>query len=591
MRNPIFRLSWILLLLVSVSTGCRKTDLGADSQEIAESNSPNRLVRISLEGKVINANNEPVSGAIVRSGTSVAQTDINGQFSFPSLMVYPNAAFVEIQKTNFFREFRSLDVLADSKQFLEVELLQQEQFQAFNATGGAVIETKSGASVTIPQNALIEKANGSTFSGEARIDIASVNSNESSFFNLLPAIKGINKDKKQVVIIPVGMIKTELTGSTGQLLEPAIGKPAQLRFAIPATIAGSADGPLTLWHYNESIGQWTEEGVAVKTGDFYTAQVTQFSTWALAGSKSSVTVKAEIIDEDNNAIPFALVQLFSENGIKALSHKVRTDENGMLSIPAISNMGMELRVTNDCGEMLLSKRINTSTTGISLGKLQTAHKAPAIVNISGSVTNCKAAPVFKGHVRLKIDGKLVKAPITNGSFLLSVKRCNNSNTTATLVAVDEEGNYESGPLNIAVNEGNYETGNISTCKKNSLQYISYIINGTNYLLQAPSDSLVHIKDPLQNKNNILCYKTNDNTTVAFSFSFSGSETPGEYPVTALKVIQEKSQLQPAGTFTVKISNYGNSGQFIEGSCSGKIKDLSTNKILPFSFQFKVLRNQ
>ena len=101
MMNPISRTNWVIILFVALSTACSKP--GSEPAD-ATIDTPNKLVNISLGGKVTDDKQLPVSSAIVRTGNAVTETDQNGNFRFSNLIVRKGeAALLEVQKGGFFQ--------------------------------------------------------------------------------------------------------------------------------------------------------------------------------------------------------------------------------------------------------------------------------------------------------------------------------------------------------------------------------------------------------------------------------------------------------------------------------------------------------
>lgn len=588
MSNPIIRASWALVLFAFVANACNKTDVSADLlPEVSKPGS--NLANISLEGRITDLSNTPLSGATVRSGTRITQTNIDGRFSFAELGVNPASTLIEVSKQGYFREFKAIEVQADTEQFTEIHLEKQSEVKAFAATESFSFSPGNGFRISLPENGFVEKANGSTYSALANMAAFAKNADDENFFNIIPGIRGYSLEKKNVTLSFISAVVAEITGTAGQFLQLAPGKTATILFPIPASQLANAPGSVSLWHFDTGSGLWTEEGSAFKEGNFYKGTVSHFSTWACGVSMPSSNLQGKVTDKSGNILSFARLQLYNQNG-KIISTMVHTDNNGNIKFSAPGNMPMELRVLNQCREIIATRNINAGNGGASIGNLQSAQNSAATVTISGKVVNCKNQPVYNGYVNLLLDGQLTKSTINNGSFVVRVSRCHAGKSSASITAVDEESKQTSAAINLDVTQGIYETTVMSTCDKQNMQYISYTVNGTNMLMQAPNFSLVHEKASLNNLNTIYCYDTQANNQLAVTFSFSGSSTPGEYPVTALKISQNKTQFTSSGSFTVKITSYGEKGDYIEGSCSGKVKDLSSSNVLPFTFQFKVLRN-
>ncbi|MBZ5855789.1 hypothetical protein [Flavihumibacter profundi] len=588
MRTPISCTKWVLVLLVIITNSCKKTDIG--SSIVPASKETANLVEINLNGRITDDHQIPMNGAVVRSGTIVTQTDINGNFHFSGLHVNQSATLIEVYKPGYFRTYQTLEVLPSSEQFAEISILEQSNKQQFSVPAGTNFQLPGGAAINFPANALTDRVSRQSYMGIAELSAYSMNNEDYRFFHYLPGIKGLTLNKKEVALKAFGMLVTELTGESGQALELETGKPALMKFPIPPSLLGNAPSSISLWHYDLSSGIWIEEGIAEKSGNNYQGYVSHLSIWACGIAMPLVPVKANIVDKNGNSIPFAKVQLYSGDGEQPVSNITYTDDKGFLSISSPGNQALELKVVNECQEILANKKFTAGTTANWLGKIESGAEKAATITISGKVVNCKVGGVYNGHVSLELENKTYRAAIHEGKFVITLNRCSKALVKARLVAVDDEGNLESDLQDIDITEGNYDAGTISTCNQENNQFVSYNINGTNYLLQAPSDSLVQAPSTVQNKTTILCYKGADRSKAAFSFTFSGTGKPGQFPVTALNINQDKMVFSPSGNIAVEVTDYGMPGSYIIGRCIGKLTSPALSQVLPFSFNFKILRN-
>lgn len=590
MSNPIVRKGWMVLICTILLNACTKSDQLAELPPV-EKSTETELETISLQGRITDQQAAPIAGAVVRSGNYVTTTDINGNYRFSSIRVKSTSGLVEVLVNGFFREYKGFEVMPETEHYVRMQLVPLNNGVRFAAASGGIYNLPSGSGIEIGPDAMSEAANGQQYTGTVQANAFSKDADDPAFYGVIPGSKGRDIQNKAVSVQFISAVVTELTGDAGQQLQLKTGKSATVRFPIPESKMMNIPGAVSLWYYDPVNSEWKEEGKAHREGNFYVAQVPHFSTWAVGTALPAAPLKATITDITGEALSFARIQLYSADGKQLLGSPVHTNNKGNLLMNAPSNQAMEIRIINSCDEVLASQQINTGSSSNWLGTIKAGTTGRNNLVLSGKVQNCKAAPIYKGWVNVVIDGQQYKASINNGNFQLSLNRCYNTNTYAKITAVDEEGNQESNSIMKEVSTGSVDLGLLSTCNKRNMQYISYTLNGTNYLLQAPTDSLVQAKGNGDKTYVINCYKASDPTTIAFSLSFSGNENPGEYPVTTLKFSQNKTELTSAGTWLVKITQFGKVGEYIEGSATGNMRDLSSNRTLPFNFRFKVIRNQ
>ncbi len=589
MIRPIPGASLLLALLVLLTNACSKTGVNEDS--LPDSPSVNKSItkyaRIGLSGRITNEKEEPVSNAFVRAGNQLTQTDRNGHYNFSSIYTNANATMIEVEAQGYFRDYKSLEVLDGSKQYSSITLKQKDQYLLFGAESGGTLLLQNDGELSIPSGVIIDKVSNTTYSGNTRMDGFIIEPSSASFYSLIPTLRGLRLDRSDAALRFFSLLLLVLTGSSVQALEIAAGGHLSVRF--PIADAGNAPATASLWYYDEVKGQWIEEGKAIKEGNIYKANLSRIATWSVATGEPMAKLNANVTDRSGNGLSFSRVQLFDANDGSALSGILRSDDKGYINMPVHGNYSLLMKVSDDCGSVIATKKFGTGTGTIWLGKLGSENNESTTVVLSGKMINCKNAPIHSGFVKIMLDGKLFRASISDGIFEISLPRCTKEITTATLIVVDDAGGMESQPFQQEVSSGRYDNIEISACNKQTDQYISYTINGTNYLLQAPTDSLVQAAINQENKTTILCYKEADKNKEAVSFTFAGASKPGNYPVSTLSIRQEKLQFTPSGVIAMAVTDYGAPGEFIQGSCSGKLRDGSTGKIIPFSIHFKVLR--
>ncbi|MFC2131333.1 SpaA isopeptide-forming pilin-related protein [Bacteroidota bacterium] len=133
-------------------------------------------------------------------------------------------------------------------------------------------------------------------------------------------------------------------------------------------------------------------------------------------SGSSNSIAGQILDEQDIAVPWAIVQVFNTGGIQGLIDKDTTDEDGffMLSgLPDNSN-NLNLRVDHEDFSTFeipvsdLTKDKDKKKLGVKL-----LHDSACTGIIEISAVNADNEPVDDVEVRLNRDGKLIRKSFTN----------------------------------------------------------------------------------------------------------------------------------------------------------------------------------
>jgi hypothetical protein len=281
MINPISRTSWVIILLVTMSTACSKSD-GSPNQDTNQPSTVTNQVNVNLGGKVTDNKQFPVNNAIVRTGNSVTKTDQFGNFRFSNLLVNANeATLIEVEKGGFFKEFKAIEIPVATEHYTTLRLQPLSEFKLFSSYLGASFKLTSGATIILPENGIAEKPGGRPYDGNARVDAYAINSDDESFEGNLPGNKAETDNQKEKLLNPMAVVFSEMTGASGQPLQIEKKSTATIILPIPVTKQATAPENISLWHFDEKDGRWKEEGKAIKEGNFYKGIVSHLSTWAI----------------------------------------------------------------------------------------------------------------------------------------------------------------------------------------------------------------------------------------------------------------------------------------------------------------------
>ena len=101
MKKKLSPLFYTLLAAVAITWhSCQKSD----SLPTPPKTDPlKETVTASINGRVLDENNKPVKDALVKSGSSTTNTDINGVFRFSNIQLRKNAGFVQVEKNWLFQ--------------------------------------------------------------------------------------------------------------------------------------------------------------------------------------------------------------------------------------------------------------------------------------------------------------------------------------------------------------------------------------------------------------------------------------------------------------------------------------------------------
>lgn len=87
----------------------------------------------------------------------------------------------------------------------------------------------------------------------------------------------VNAQGQRVALQSLGAFSAEFTDANGNLYQLAPGRTA--RITLPVDPANTYSGPVPLWHFNETLGYWVEEGMGQVQNGIATGEVPHFSAW------------------------------------------------------------------------------------------------------------------------------------------------------------------------------------------------------------------------------------------------------------------------------------------------------------------------
>lgn len=459
------------------------------------------LVTASFTGRITDNDNYPLSGATVTAGGKTTTTDVNGQFNITNASVSSNAALVKVAKNGFFTGYRTLVVTAGASYRVQLVLIAKGTSQAFPAASGGTVNMGNGCSIQFPASSMVVQSSGAAYNGAVTISTFFLNPTDSNFNSYMPGdLRGVNSDNNEQLLQSYGMVVAELQGSSGEKLQLAPGKRANITLPIAAALQASAPDSIPLWHFDEAIGIWKEEGKASKQGNAYIGTVAHFSFWNWDVAFRLVSYSATFKDQQGNPLANALVWLKRSNGelrsgftnsIGFLNAIIPYDETLAMTLPATILLG-------GCPSNLLTRNIGPYQTDVDAGTITVGGSSTtALVTVTGTVMACNGLPLSAGFVQVVVSGQLTRAAIqSGGGFSFQQQVCINATTTVSMIAYDSTTGFTSPAKIVTITSGNpVNVGQLTiTCPTNLGGFLNMNIDSTqNAWVASTSDSLFGIR--------------------------------------------------------------------------------------------------
>ena len=320
----------------------------------------------NITGKIINYNDgSAIAGATVTSGGQSGVTDSDGNYTL-SNVGYSDRAIVNAEHNSFAKQSKIVSVSStqDNVQ-LTLKMLPVDYEETFSPTSDRLIDDPaSEASVAITANSLVD-SNGDLPTGDVTAKLTVLD--PSQVTDVMPG-DFLTDDNASGLrqIESFGAATITFEDQNNNELNLSNGASSTVR--IPVNTKNSTPkATIPLYYYDDSTGEWVQEGTAslVGSGDtaYYEGTVTHFSTWNCDDIYDRVLINGCVVDIDNN--PISGITATSEGSNYSGSATTITDSNGLFSIYAKQNAQVIL-FASDSGRKSNTVTVSTGTDDVDL---------------------------------------------------------------------------------------------------------------------------------------------------------------------------------------------------------------------------------
>ena len=293
-------------------------------------------------------------------------------------------------------------------------------------------------------------------------------------------------------MITYGMVSVDLESEGGEKLQLLPGKEAVLNMSITESLVASAPPSIPMWHFDEIIGAWIEEGVGTKQGSIYIGKVSHFSTWNFDVPANFVELSMQVIQPKIGFVPYAKVTVYDALN-RASNNSARTDSSGKVKMWAPKGARLLISIAGGCNQVLDSTVFGPFQVNTDLGEV--AIQRSSVITVSGTLLDCNSAPVTRGIISLLFEGLTYPAfTQDDGRFKLQIDKCSlNGEAPAVLTGYDQIQMKETESRNITVKLGNNEVGETIACSDNQnapagIEFFTFRIGAQAYNFVSPKDS-------------------------------------------------------------------------------------------------------
>jgi len=533
-------------------------------------------------GRVVDLQNNPVSGAMVQIGNSTTDTDMNGVFIIRDAQVYEKFAYVKVEKAGFLHGSRSVVPTAGINQ-VQIMLLPQTVTRTVSSGNTATVSLSNGAAVYL--SGAYSNADGSDYTGDVQVTLHLLNPTDDNMQQQMPGmLLAENLQNEARMLETLGMLAIELRSDTGEKLNLSEETTATISVPLdPETLAG-APNEIPLWYFDEENGYWIEEGSATLQGTKYVGTVSHFSFWNCDIPTEYVNICMNITDSNNR--PLSNIQVLIESEFNGMGSGYTNDSGEVCGIiPANQTLNLQYFLHNICNNIEIPNSSETvgpfsedTTLDIMLDALEVEEY---LETITGVFTTCDGDAVVNGYVEGSIgNGIPFYSIVTDGAYEINVLSCN-ENASISITGYDFDNLQSTGEINYTLTSPETELGNLSACDTidEFIQYsiddgpVEYVVSNIYVSVQSDYIDIQYFSND-QSWENCFWIRGNldsnyPNFEGMYSFGYEDTVTTGFYFVETCPVFPSEVNNE----ITFNLSSFGNSvGEYIDINFGGNYED-------------------
>ena len=555
LQSIIFLLTFSIIL-----TGCKKDEIIPFASNNNPDTSSNTLysgvnVSTSLGGLITNQSGNPVPNALVTIGNKTTYTNQFGIFSLKNITVDEKRAYVKIEKPGYFLGSRSFKPNTTNSNYIRIELIPKTMVGKFSNNSGGTININGSAQLTF-ESGDVSLANGNAYNGTVFVYAAYLDPLASNIGEIMPGdLTAVDESNNEVVLETYGMIAVELIGANGEKLNVTPGKSVTIKIEVANQQLSAAPSTIPLWHFDETFGNWTEEGEASLQDGFYVGQVSHFSFWNCDAPFPVIDFHCRLVC-NNTPINSASIKITTPSGSSSTGY---TNINGEASGKVPKNTTIIMEVINQCGEIIHTQTISPSAGNIELGNVQICNGNNSQGIIYGKIVDCNGNGISNGLLRLSAGGTNTINIFTdqNGLFNSVISTCTVQDYE--LIAYNFNNNQQSSPVSIQIN-GTSNLGIITTCDQMN-EFIYFTLDNIEYAILESGQNEVH---SAYHSDSIVLYGNYNSNDISISIP---TPTLG---INSCQVNYVNStQIEAPSEVDINFTSLGTTpGSYIEGTFSG-----------------------
>ena len=560
------RLLILVLLFPFLFNNC-SSDSGIDGNSNATPLNFGSEVSKNFTGQILDENNNPVSNVAITVANKSATTDVNGVFIINNATVRDKFAFVTAKKAGYLDGSRSL-VPTNGMNNVKITLLSGTIVGTINSGATGSVSLSNGSKVTFDGNFKTE--NGQAYSGVVSVIMKHLDPTDATTFDKMPGmLLAQNASGEERVLESYGMMNIELRGAASQKLQ--LSTTAQIEMPIATSQLSASPTTIPLWHFDETLGYWKEEGAATKQGTKYIGTVSHFSWWNCDAQFPTVRLSVTVVN--SNGTPLANVRVGIRRATNSYTVNGTTNTQGQVSGLVPANESLTMVVFDSCGNIVSTTNIGPFAVATTLPNLVIPNSTIQSTLVQGNLLKCDGNNATNGYVLMRYGNQNQIATVTNGTFSFTMLVCSATNTGFSLQGFDYDNLQTTNSINFTFTSPTTNVGNITACNSIS-EFISYRVdsNPVTYIIANINASGRGATSGTNSSGvSISAYNViAPNTTQGFNL-FGNTVIPGIYTTSMFSISSAdigSINVQTVNTVSFNLSSVGAIGQYIDITFNG-----------------------
>lgn len=558
---------------------CKKEHELPDFPSSTNTTGNGSFITTTICGTIVDESKKPVAGATITAHGKSTTTNTQGFFQITGVNAPEKKCYVRVNKAGYFAGSRSEEPVKNGFTVYRIMLLSDMPVYSFMSGSGGTATLNNGCQVTIPSNAVVDGSN-TPYNGLVNMSVKHLDPTDGNCAWQMPG--DLMNASRTSALVSYGMLNVELKDNLGQKLQIASGKQATLKTVVPSSLLSNAPASIPLWYFNETTGNWQNEGSAALTGGAYIGTVSHFSTWNCDDTIPPSYTTGRIVDVNGNGLSGITVTV-------GWGYEI-TDQQGYFKSTDPSGTLLWVEVEGGLNGGIFSSAYSVGPLApnqtYNVGNITAT--GPSYV--TGTIVDCSNNPVA-ASVMVSWNGGYVVGTTTNGNFTIVAP----PNVNAVLYAYATNGFASTGLNFTTASAGNtYNANTVSACGTNINGANSYVVSGGSF----NNKLMTYIYGPYYGgyySNNTSFWTSNTYNSDLLWVSFPGNSTgtfnsQASNVVCWFKIPGVTDSLSTNINFVV--TQYPNVGGLITGTYSGTATNINTNTVYTISNgKFSVIRDQ